>query len=146
MTEQILTHRKKRSILLSFLFLLCALNIHSINSALGNNDAAKPNNVESASEAAEAGNAVAAATAASAASKDPYAATVSAALSSMNINAGSSRGSGGQASAAAANASTMNNGAKDKTHSDVQKLQQQLNDIKEQVSSSVYDPDRIGWR
>ena len=32
----------------------------------------------------------------------------------------------------AANA-TMNNGRKDTTHSDVQKLQQQLNDIKEQV-------------
>ena len=36
------------------------------------------------------------------------------------------------ATAAAANA-TMNNGRKDTTHSDVQKLQQQLNDIKEQV-------------
>ena len=38
----------------------------------------------------------------------------------------------GQAAQAAANA-TMNNGRKDTTHSDVQKLQQQLNDIKEQV-------------
>jgi len=115
------------------------LNIHSINSALGNNDAAKPNNVESASEAAEAGNVAAAASAAATASKDPYAATVSAALSSMNINAGSSSiggGAGGQASAVA-NASTMNNGAKDKTHSDVQKLQQQLNDIKEQTMCPV---------
>ena len=112
------------------------MNIHSINSALGNNDAAKPNNVESASEAAEAGNNAAVA---ANASKDPYAATVSAALSSMNINAASmgSGGAGGQASAVA-NASTMNNGAKDKTHSDVQKLQQQLNDIKEQVSFSFF--------
>ena len=119
------------------------MNIHSINSALGNNDAAKPNNVESASEAAEAGNNAAAA--AANASKDPYAATVSAALSSMNINAGSmgSGGAGGQASAVA-NASTMNNGAKDKTNQDVQKLQQQLNDIKEQVSFSfVFDAIRI---
>jgi len=106
---------------------------------IGNNDAAKPNNVESASEAAEAGNVTAAASAAATASKDPYAATVSAALSSMNINAGSSSiggGAGGQASAVA-NASTMNNGAKDKTHSDVQKLQQQLNDIKEQTMCPV---------
>ena len=118
------------------------MNIHSINSALGNNDAAKPNNVESASEAAEAGNNAAVA---ANASKDPYAATVSAALSSMNINAGSmgSGGAGGQASAVA-NASTMNNGAKDKTNQDVQKLQQQLNDIKEQVSFSfIFDVIRI---
>ncbi len=75
---------------------------------------------------------------------DPYAASVSAALSSMNINTGASTsGASGasnnenvspaaQAPVAAANA-TMNNGQKDKTHSDVQKLQQQLNDIKEQV-------------
>ena len=142
MTQQILERKsesKKILRLFCYLFFSCALNIHSINSALGNNDAAKPNNVESASEAAEAGNAAAnTAAAASAASKDPYAASVSAALSSMNINAGS--GLGGQASAA--NASTMNNGAKDKTHSDVQKLQQQLNDIKEQVSKNV-DPDDL---
>ena len=39
----------------------------------------------------------------------------------MNINAGG------------ASASTMNNGRKDTTASDVQKLQEQLNDIKEQV-------------
>ena len=142
MTQQILERKsesKKILRLFCYLFFSCALNIHSINSALGNNDAAKPNNVESASEAAEAGNAAAAATAASSASKDPYAATVSAALSSMNINAGSmgSGGAGGQASAVA-NASTMNNGAKDKTNQDVQKLQQQLNDIKEQVSFSFF--------
>ena len=135
MTEQILTRRKKRSILLSFLFLLCALNIHSINSALGNNDAAKPNNVESASEAAEAGNAAAAATAASAASKDPYAATVSAALSSMNINS----------VAANATNATMNNGRKDNTDANVQKLQQQLNDIKEQVSIWIYRSKDSGF-
>ena len=41
-------------------------------------------------------------------------------------------GQAAQAAQAAANA-TMNNGRKDTTHSDVQKLQQQLNDIKEQV-------------
>ena len=153
MTKQILDSRKKKkeivvnSDIFCYLFFSCALNIHSINSALGNNDAAKPNNVESASEAAEAGNVTAAASAAATASKDPYAATVSAALSSMNINAGSSSiggGAGGQASAVA-NASTMNNGAKDKTHSDVQKLQQQLNDIKEQVSNFLLfnDPDPL---
>ena len=141
MTQQILERKsesKKILRLFCYLFFSCALNIHSINSALGNNDAAKPNNVESASEAAEAGNNAAAAAAANA-SKDPYAATVSAALSSMNINAGSmgSGGAGGQASAVA-NASTMNNGAKDKTNQDVQKLQQQLNDIKEQVSFSFF--------
>lgn len=140
MTQQILERKsesKKILRLFCYLFFSCALNIHSINSALGNNDAAKPNNVESASEAAEAGNNAAAA--AANASKDPYAATVSAALSSMNINAGSmgSGGAGGQASAVA-NASTMNNGAKDKTNQDVQKLQQQLNDIKEQVSFSFF--------
>ena len=140
MTQQILQRKsesKKILRLFCYLFFSCALNIHSINSALGNNDAAKPNNVESASEAAEAGNNAAAA--AANASKDPYAATVSAALSSMNINAGSmgSGGAGGQASAVA-NASTMNNGAKDKTNQDVQKLQQQLNDIKEQVSFSFF--------
>ena len=139
MTQQILERKsesKKILRLFCYLFFFCALNIHSINSALGNNDAAKPNNVESASEAAEAGNNAAAA---ANASKDPYAATVSAALSSMNINAGSmgSGGAGGQASAVA-NASTMNNGAKDKTNQDVQKLQQQLNDIKEQVSFSFF--------
>ena len=117
------------------------MNIHSINSALGNNDAAKPNNVESASEAvatSEAGNATASVSAGSASSaasalttsKDPYAATVSAALSSMNINAGQQPLA---SAAAAANASTMNNGRKDRSDSDVQKLQQQLNDIKEQV-------------
>ena len=72
-----------------------------------NNDA-KPNNVESA--IASGSN-----------TGDPYAASVSAALSSMNINAGG------------ASASTMNNGRKDTTASDVQKLQEQLNDIKEQV-------------
>ena len=90
MTQQILERKsesKKILRLFCYLFFSCALNIHSINSALGNNDAAKPNNVESASEAAEAGNAAAnTAAAASAASKDPYAASVSAALSSMNIN------------------------------------------------------------
>lgn len=139
MTQQILERKsesKKILRLFCYLFFSCALNIHSINSALGNNDAAKPNNVESASEAAEAGNNAAVA---ANASKDPYAATVSAALSSMNINAGSmgSGGAGGQASAVA-NASTMNNGAKDKTNQDVQKLQQQLNDIKEQVSFSFF--------
>ena len=139
MTQQILERKsesKKILRLFCYLFFSCALNIHSINSALGNNDAAKPNNVESASEAAEAGNKAAVA---ANASKDPYAATVSAALSSMNINAGSmgSGGAGGQASAVA-NASTMNNGAKDKTNQDVQKLQQQLNDIKEQVSFSFF--------
>lgn len=139
MTQQILQRKsesKKILRLFCYLFFSCALNIHSINSALGNNDAAKPNNVESASEAAEAGNNAAVA---ANASKDPYAATVSAALSSMNINAGSmgSGGAGGQASAVA-NASTMNNGAKDKTNQDVQKLQQQLNDIKEQVSFSFF--------
>ena len=42
----------------------------------------------------------------------------------------------GQAAQAAANA-TMNNGRKDTTHSDVQKLQQQLNDIKEQVLFNI---------
>ena len=138
MTQQILERKSKKILrLFCYLFFSCALNIHSINSALGNNDAAKPNNVESASEAAEAGNNAAAA--AANASKDPYAATVSAALSSMNINAGSmgSGGAVGQASAVA-NASTMNNGAKDKTNQDVQKLQQQLNDIKEQVSFSFF--------
>ena len=44
----------------------------------------------------------------------------------MNINAG---GAGG----ACASTPCMNNGQKDKTASDVQKLQEQLNDIKEQV-------------
>ena len=74
-----------------------------------NNDA-KPNNVESAiASGSNAG--------------DPYAASVSAALSSMNINAGG----------ACASTCTMNNGRKDTTASDVQKLQEQLNDIKEQV-------------
>ena len=139
MTEQILTRRKKRSILLSFLFLLCALNIHSINSALGNNDATKPNNVESASEAvAEAGRlaeASANTTPASTASKDPYAATVSAALSSMNINS----------VAANATNATMNNGRKDNTDANVQKLQQQLNDIKEQVSIWIYRSKDSGF-
>ena len=38
---------------------------------------------------------------------------------------------------------TMNNGRKDTTHADVQKLQQQLNDIKEQVFITFF---RIaGW-
>lgn len=78
----------------------------------GNMDASKPNNVESAAESLGGSGS---------ASADPYAASVSAALSSMNINSGS----------------TMNNGRKDTTHSDVQKLQEQLNDIKEQVSSKL---------
>ena len=105
---------------------------------------------------------------------DPYAASVTAALSSMNINAGTLGAAGGAASglpalpagaaanigganvaaaaaaasaahaasnaplAAAANNATMNNGRKDTTHADVQKLQQQLNDIKEQVSFSMF--------
>ena len=33
------------------------------------------------------------------------------------------------------NSSTMNNGGKDTSNSDVQKLQEQLNDIKEQVGN-----------
>merc|ERR1719491_1341871 len=45
-------------------------------------------------------------------------------------------GQAAQAAQAAANA-TMNNGRKDTTHSDVQKLQQQLNDIKEQTMCPV---------
>ena len=61
---------------------------------------------------------------------DPYAASVSAALSSMNINPGAG---GGGAGGPNPSTSTMNNGQKDTTHSDVQKLQEQLNDIKEQV-------------
>ena len=58
---------------------------------------------------------------------DPYAASVSAALSELNITPGA-EGGGPNTST-----STMNNGQKDTTHSDVQKLQEQLNDIKEQV-------------
>ena len=82
-----------------------------------NNDA-KPNNVESAASSAGAN------------AGDPYAASVSAALSSMNINPGAG---GGGAGGPNPSTSTMNNGQKDTTHSDVQKLQEQLNDIKEQV-------------
>ena len=82
------------------------------NTFFPDNNDAKPNNVESAASGSNA---------------DPYAASVSAALSSMNINA-----EGG-----APNNSTMNNGRKDTTHSDVQKLQEQLNDIKEQVCNSL---------
>ena len=72
---------------------------------------------------------------ASAASNIGGAAALSA-PSGANAGAGpaltASAAASGQAAQAAANA-TMNNGRKDTTHSDVQKLQQQLNDIKEQV-------------
>ena len=85
---------------------------HFLEHFLDNNDA-KPNNVESAASASGAN------------AGDPYAASVSAALSSMNINPG--------AAGPNPSTSTMNNGQKDTTHSDVQKLQEQLNDIKEQV-------------
>jgi len=83
---------------------------------IDNNDA-KPNNVESAASASGAN------------AGDPYAASVSAALSSMNINPG--------AAGPNPSTSTMNNGQKDTTHSDVQKLQEQLNDIKEQTMCPV---------
>ena len=65
---------------------------------------------------------------------DPYAASVSAALSSMNINSAAAAASSEAAEASNPSNATMNNGRKDTTHSDVQKLQQQLNDIKEQVN------------
>ena len=41
------------------------------------------------------------------------------------------------ATAASTSSATMNNGNKDTSNTDVQKLQEQLNDIKEQVSVSV---------
>lgn len=88
---------------------------------MDNNDASKPqNNVEAAASSSMENS-----------STDPYAASVSAALSSMNIN--SNAASTASPLMPVSNNPTMNNGRKDTTHSDVQKLQQQLNDIKEQV-------------
>ena len=76
---------------------------------------------------------------ASAASNVGGAAALGGATAGANAGAGpaltalaAASGQAAQAAQAAANA-TMNNGRKDTTHSDVQKLQQQLNDIKEQV-------------
>ena len=80
---------------------------------------------------------------ASAASNVGGAAALGGALAGANAGAGpaltasaAASGQAAQAAQAAANA-TMNNGRKDTTHSDVQKLQQQLNDIKEQVLFNI---------
>ena len=78
---------------------------------------------------------------ASAASNLGGAAALGGAPAGANAGAGpaltaAASGQAAQAAQAAANA-TMNNGRKDTTHSDVQKLQQQLNDIKEQVLFNI---------
>jgi E3 ubiquitin-protein ligase mind-bomb len=90
----------------------------------------KPNNVDA--EAATSESSSLPGGEASGTSPDPYAASVSAALSSLAISSDDATGS--VAASTAPNNETMNNGRKDTTHSDVQKLQEQLNDIKEQVS------------
>jgi hypothetical protein len=57
-------------------------------------------------------------------------------VAAMNAAATTPSTTAAMAATVAATSSTMNNGKKDTSNSDVQKLQEQLNDIKEQVCSN----------
>lgn len=110
---------------------------------IGNNDPRKPSNLEASMVEEEEGAIAAAAAEAAPANvisseeRNNVAANNNNAAAAVAVAAAAAAAAGAPSTTPAANSATMNNGRKDTTHSDVQKLQEQLNDIKEQTMCPV---------